>query len=53
MVIANVGKWKKGRIIKHWDNGNAYRIELQDGKEEVWAPVDTEKYVRMPSSSGS
>lgn len=53
LVEANVGTWKKGIIIEQWDSGNAYRIELQDGKESnVWAPVDTDKYVRAVRRGG-
>jgi G3E family GTPase len=44
-VLANVGSWKKGEIIKHWDDGNAYRIKLNDSSN-VWAPVDIDEYVR-------
>lgn len=47
MVEANVGGFQKGKIIKQWDDGNAYRIEIQDKeKTNVWAPVDIDVYVR-------
>jgi len=47
MVEANVGKFQFGKIIKQWDEGNAYRIELQDkNKTNVWAPIDIDAYVR-------
>ena len=50
MVEANVGEFKLGKIVKQWDEGNAYRIQLQDeGKTEVWAPVDVDVYVRATS----
>lgn len=46
-VEARVSKgWRKGTILKHWDDGNAYRIKLQTG-EEVWAPVDADLCVRQ------
>lgn len=46
-VEANVGEWTEGTVIKHWDDGNAYRIKLSDGSgTEVWAPVDVDAYVR-------
>ena len=48
-VEANVGRFKRGKIIKHWDDGNAYRIRL-DGGGEVWAPVDIDAYVRSPKA---
>lgn len=44
-VEANVGKFEKGKIIKQWDDGNAYRIRLDTG-DEVWAPIDVDAYVR-------
>ena len=47
IVEVNVGRWKKGKVIKHWDEGNAYRVEVQDRlKNNVWAPVDVDGYIR-------
>mmetsp|Transcript_73164 Transcript_73164/g.211806 ORF Transcript_73164/g.211806 Transcript_73164/m.211806 type:complete len:425 (-) Transcript_73164:94-1368(-) len=48
-VEANCGTWTPGKVIKLWDDGNPYRIRLQDG-EECWGPVDTEDFVRKPSN---
>jgi len=46
-VFAQVGKWTPGTIIKHWDNGNPYRIELEDGKKtNVWGPIDQDFCVK-------
>lgn len=46
-VQANVGKWVDGVILKQWDDGNPYRIELQDGKgTNVWGPIDSDDFVR-------
>ena len=46
-VYANVGKWVEGRVIKLWDEGSPYRIELQDAdKTNVYGPVDSDIYVR-------
>merc|ERR1712151_1348308 len=37
IVEANVGTWQRGKILKLWDEGNPYRIELQDEeKTNVW-----------------
>jgi hypothetical protein len=44
-VKAMVGTWTPGKILKIWDEGNPYRIELNDGKN-VWGPEDNDKYVR-------
>lgn len=44
-VLANVGGWQPGTIVKVWDEGNPYRIRLNVGNE-VWAPMDTNNFVR-------
>ena len=44
-VQANVGTFKTATVIKHWDDGNAYRLRLADG-EEVWAPVDEDDFIK-------
>lgn len=49
-VEANCGKWKKGKVIKLWDEGNPYRIELTDGKN-VWGPIDDARYVRAATGA--
>lgn len=39
--------WTKGKIIKVWDDGNPYRIELSDAKKtNVWGPIDDSRFVR-------
>lgn len=48
-VLANVGSWKAGKILKHWDEGNCYRIRLNDGTE-VWGPIDDDQFVRAPEA---
>merc|ERR1712050_550429 len=46
-VMANIGKWVKGKIIRCWDDGNPYRIELKDGKNtNVWGPMDDDYFVK-------
>lgn len=55
-VVARVaGGFKPGKVIKVWDEGNAYRIKLgteEDGLSpaqagvEVWAPADDKMFVR-------
>lgn len=55
MVVAAVGRYEHdpngffpGKIIACWDEGNPYRIELQDDdKTNVWGPVDEDKFVRL------
>mmetsp|Transcript_30267 Transcript_30267/g.52410 ORF Transcript_30267/g.52410 Transcript_30267/m.52410 type:complete len:396 (+) Transcript_30267:20-1207(+) len=46
-VQANTGEFVDGKVIALWDDGNAYRIELQDDdKTNVYAPIDVDTYVR-------
>ena len=46
-VYANVGDFTKGRILKCWDQGNPYRVELQnEERTNVWVPIDDDRYVR-------
>lgn len=49
-VEANIGKFVPGTVVKQWDDGNAYRVELEDGnRTNVWAPIDVDVYIRKPS----
>ena len=46
-VYANIGEFTEGRILKTWDQGNPYRVEIQnEGKSNVWVPIDTDQFVR-------
>merc|ERR1711939_956469 len=47
-VYARAGKgWTPGKIIKQWDQGNPYRIELEDDdKTNVWGPLDDDMLVK-------
>ena len=46
-VQANIGEFTNGTVVKTWDDGNAYRIELDDAeKTNVYAPIDVDTYVR-------
>lgn len=49
VVEANIGTFTKGKVIKQWDEGNAYRVEISDAnKTNVWAPIDVDEYIRIP-----
>jgi G3E family GTPase len=49
-IEANVGGYERGIVLKHWDEGNAYRVELKNKKKtNVWAPVDIDAYIRTPA----
>ena len=46
-VYANIGEFTEGIILKCWDQGNPYRVEIQnDEKSNVWVPIDNDDYVR-------
>ena len=47
-VYANIGEFTEGKILKCWDEGNPYRVEIQnDEKSNVWVPIDNDDYVRV------
>lgn len=49
-VLARVRGWQEGVILKTWDMGNPYRIEIQDrDKTNVWGPEDSDICVRVPA----
>lgn len=46
-VYANIGEFAEGKILKCWDQGNPYRVEIQNQeKSNVWVPIDNDDYVR-------
>ena len=46
-VYANIGEFTEGKILKCWDQGNPYRVEIQnDEKSNVWVPIDSDQFVR-------
>ena len=46
-VYANVGEFAEGKILKCWDQGNPYRVEIQnERKTNVWVPIDSDQFVR-------
>ena len=57
-VRARVGKemadpdgYCAGTVLKIWDNGNAYRIELHDQKKtNVYGPIDEDAFVKSASA---
>ena len=45
-VYANIGEFTEGRILKCWDEGNPYRVEIQNAeRSNVWVPIDSNDYV--------
>ena len=51
LVEANVGSFQRAKVLKQWDEGNAYRLEIQDeAKTNVWAPVDVDAYIRAAAN---
>jgi hypothetical protein len=49
-VMCNVGTYKRGTILKLWDDGNAYQIKIERGGDKVWAPIDEDTYVKALAS---
>ena len=46
-VYANIGEFTEGRILKCWDQGNPYRVEIQnEEKSNFWVPIDNDNFVR-------
>ena len=46
-VYANIGEFTEGKILKCWDQGNPYRVEIQNKeKSNVWVPIDNDQFVR-------
>ena len=46
-VYANIGTFAKGKVLKCWDEGNPYRVEIQNKeKTNVWVPIDSDTYIR-------
>jgi len=54
-VEANVGVFQRARVLGHWEEGNAYRVEVLDGRggggNVVWAPIDHDAYIRAVPAS--
>ena len=47
-VYVNIGEFTEGKILKCWDEGNPYRVEIQDDeKSNVWVPIDSDDFVRV------
>merc|ERR1712032_1259494 len=50
-ILAKVGKgvdgYFPGVVVKIWDEGNPYRIQLLDEeKTNIWGPIDDNAYVK-------
>lgn len=37
--------WKPGKVLRLWDDGNAYKVKLDNGMQ-VWAPLDDDIFIR-------
>ena len=45
-VLAKKNTFVPATVLKHWDECNAYRLELDNGGGQVWAPIDEDDYIR-------
>ena len=44
--LGTLSEYANGKIVKPWNDGNAYRIELKDDEQSnVWARSDMNTYV--------
>jgi G3E family GTPase len=53
-VLARVGQrdYKSGVVLALWDDGNAYRVELQDDeKTNVWGPIDKDTFIKAAAKT--
>jgi len=47
-VMIQLGNgYEKGIVLKHWDEFNAYRIQMPNG-DNFWAPIDDDVYIKAP-----
>ncbi len=47
-IYANIGQFVEGKILKCWDEGNPYRVEIQDEeKTNVWVPIDNDEFIKL------
>jgi hypothetical protein len=61
LVLANVVKdepheesaWEQAMVINHWDQGNAYRLQLFNSGGEIWAPIDSDDFVKVRDDGDS
>jgi len=43
----------EARVLKHWDEHRAYRLELQDTERtNVWGPIDNDNFIKRKKRSG-
>lgn len=54
ILAAGENGFAPGKVLRHWDELNAYRIRLDDG-DEVWAPMDIDGFIQKapPKKSGN
>eukprot|EP00943_MAST-04B_sp_MAST-4B-sp1_P005667 g5667.t1 len=46
-VFVNIGEFVKGKIVAEWDEGNPYRVEVDNEKKtNVWVPIDNDDFCR-------
>merc|ERR1712194_83999 len=42
------GGWQKALVLKQWDDGNPYRLEIQNKKKtNVWGPIDDDSVIKV------
>jgi len=50
------GEWKRGKIIKLWDSGDPYCVQMEvpdeNGKRKKWVPEDKDEFVQPVELAG-
>jgi hypothetical protein len=47
-VYVNLEKgFTQGIVMAQWDNGNAYRVLVTGTRQQVWAPEDSDTFIRL------
>jgi hypothetical protein len=47
------GKWYPAKVLRVWDEGNPYRLELEKDGKNIWVTVDSDDFVRAPEGAAS
>lgn len=48
---AEGGKWQPAKVLRTWDEGNPYRLELKKDGKQIWVTVDSDDFIRPLGAS--
>lgn len=44
-------KWQRGKVVKHWDEGWPYVVQMQDRwRTKLWAAADEDEFIRLKAA---